>query len=127
MHAPSENDTNGKRLGCGKIQIKSTLKKATKTTEAKYIVTVEIVPDLQKDYEIIAYSPNEDENKANIANFMAKYVTRPFEYLDNTIGVEINFNKIFYKPEKLDKIENILFDLSTLESDLKTLEANLNL
>ena len=127
VHAPSENDTNGKRLGCGKIQIKSTLKKAAKTTEAKYIVTVEIVPDLQKDYEIIAYSPNEDENKANIANFMAKYVTRPFEYLDNTIGVEINFNKIFYQPEKLEAIQDILDELAVLENDLKTLEANLNL
>ena len=55
---------------------------------------------------------------------MAKYITRPFEFPDNTVGVEINFNKIFYKPEKLEKIENILFDLSTLESELKTLDAN---
>jgi type I restriction enzyme M protein len=127
VHAPSENDTNGKRLGCGKIQIKSSFKKATKTAEAKYSITVELVPDLQKDYEIIPYSPNEEENHANIAAFMAKYVTRPFEYLDNTIGVEINFNKIFYQPEKLEPIQDILADLSQLENDLKTLEANLAL
>jgi len=117
----------GKRLGCGKIQIKSTFKKATKTAEAKYSITVELVPDLQKDYEIIPYSPNEEENLANIAEFMAMYVTRPFEYLDNTIGVEINFNKIFYQPEKLEAIQNILADLSQLEIDLKTLETDLAL
>ncbi|MFZ4724188.1 MAG: HsdM family class I SAM-dependent methyltransferase [Paludibacter sp.] len=115
------------RLGCGKIQIKSTFKKSTKTTESKYSITVELVPDLQKDYEIIPYSPNEDENKVNIATFMTKYVTRPFEYLDNTIGVEINFNKVFYKPEKLDKIEDILSDLNQLEIDLATLENTLAL
>lgn len=116
-----------KRLGCGKIQIKSTYKKATKTADAKYSVTVELTPDLQKDYEIIPYSPNEDENRTNIADFMAKYVTRPFVYLDNTVGVEINFNKVFYKPEKLDSVQDILKDLNELEKELQTLEANLQL
>lgn len=126
-HAPSQNDKTAKRLGCGKIQIKSTFKKSSKTAEAKYSISVELVPDLQKDYEIIAYSPNEKENQANIAAFMAKYVTRPFKYLDNTVGVEINFNKVFYKPEKLDKIEDILSDLKQLENDLATLESSLTL
>jgi len=130
VEAKSEDDARngiGKRLGCGKIQIKSTFKKATKTSGAKYSVTVELVPDLQKDYEIIAYSPNTVENLSNIAAFMAKYVTRPFEYLDNTVGVEINFNKVFYKPEKLESVQDILNDLSTLENDLKNLEANFKL
>ncbi|MDD2797960.1 MAG: N-6 DNA methylase [Bacteroidales bacterium] len=126
-HAPSQNDATGKRLGCGKIQIKSTFKKATKTADAKYSITVELVQDTQKDYEIIAYSPNEEENRANIAAFMTKYVTRPFEYLDNTVGVEINFNKVFYQPEKLEKIEDILSDLKQLEHDLSTLESALSL
>lgn len=121
-YAPGQNENKAKRLGCGKIQIKSTYKKATKTAEAKYVVTVELVTDLQKDYEIIAYSPNEEENRANIAAFMAKYVTRPFVYMDNTIGVEINFNKIFYQSEKLERIEDILADLKRLEADLATLE-----
>lgn len=130
LECKTEDDARkaiGKRLGCGKIQIKSTFKKATKTTEAKYVVTVELLTDLQKDYEIISYSPNEEENRTNIANFMAKYVTRPFAYLDNTVGVEINFNKIFYQPEKLEPIQDILADLAQLENELKTLEADLSL
>lgn len=130
LECKTEDDARkaiGKRLGCGKIQIKSTFKKATKTTEAKYVVTVELLTDLQKDYEIISYSPNEEENRTNIANFMAKYVTRPFAYLDNTVGVEINFNKIFYQPEKLEPIQDILADLTLLENELKTLEAHLSL
>lgn len=117
----------GKRLGCGKIQIKSTFKKATKTADAKYSITAELLPDLQKDYEIIPYSPNDEENHANIAAFMAKYITRPFEYLDRSIGVEINFNKVFYQPEKLDKIEDILSELKKLDNNLATLESSLTL
>ena len=58
---------------------------------------------------------------------MAKYVTRPFVYLDNTVGVEINFNKVFYKPEKLDSVQNIMNDLNDLENDLQNLEANFQL
>jgi len=128
VEAKSEDDARigkGKRLGCGKIQIKSTFKKAAKTGGAKYSVTVELLPDMQKDCEIIFYSPNEKENRANIAAFMEKYVTRPFEYLDNTIGVEISFNKVFYKPEKLDKIEDILSKLKQLDKDLAIHESTL--
>jgi type I restriction enzyme M protein len=43
-------------LGCGRIVIKSTYKKETKTKPASIVITVEIIPDYQKDYEIIPYS-----------------------------------------------------------------------
>jgi len=120
-------DTNGKleELGCGKIIIKSTYKKATKTKESNIIVTIELTPDYQKDYEIIPFSRNEEQNKKNIKDFMAKYIFKPFEYLENTIGVEINFNKIFYKPEKLRPLTEIIYDLNEIDNKLKTLELEL--
>lgn len=114
-------------LGCGKIVIKSTYKKATKSKEACIAITVELTKDLQKDYEIIPYSPDETENQQWIADFMAKYVTKPFEYVDNVIGVEINFNKVFYKPEKLRDIATITADLEALENELTKLEKELAL
>lgn len=114
-------------LGCGKIVIKSSYKKETKTKLASIVITVELTPDYQKDYEIISFSKNEKENQKNIEEFMAKYVTKPFIYLENTIGVEINFNKIFYKPEKLRPLENILTDIDTLDNEVKTLESELGL
>lgn len=114
-------------LGCGKIVIKSSYKKETKTKSASIVISVELTPDYQKDYEIIPFSKDEGENQKNIKDFMAKYVTKPFEYLDNTIGVEINFNKIFYKPEKISLLENILADINTLDNEIKTLESELGL
>lgn len=114
-------------LGCGKIVIKSSYKKETKTKSAYIVITVELIPDYQKDYEIIPFSKNEKENQKNIEDFMAKYVTKPFIYLENTIGVEINFNKIFYKPERLRPLENILSDIDTLDNEIKTLESELGL
>lgn len=114
-------------LGCGKIVVKASYKKGTKTKEASIEISVELTPDYEKDYEIITYSPNELENQQNIADFMAKYITKPFAYIDNTIGVEINFNKVFYKPEKLRSIQEITTDLEVLENDLKKLEQELAL
>lgn len=114
-------------LGCGKIVIKAAYKKPTKTKEACIAITVELSKDLQKDYEIIPYSPNETENQQWIADFMAKYVTKPFEYLENVVGVEINFNKVFYKPEKLREVATIKVDLETLEKELTNLEKELAL
>ena len=58
---------------------------------------------------------------------MAKYVTRPFEYSDNVIGVEINFNKIFYVPEKLTPITDLQAELESLENELVNLENELGL
>lgn len=114
-------------LGCGKIVIKASLKKDSKTKKAKSIsITAELTKDLQKDYEIIPYSPVEKTNKKNITDFMAKYVTKPFEYIDNVIGVEINFNKVFYAAEQLRPIDAITNDLNVLEKELKKLENELS-
>jgi len=124
-----EQTPKGKlELGCGKIVIKASLKKDSKTKQAKGIsITAELTQDLQKDYEIIPYNPDEAINKKNIANFMAKYVSKPFEYIDNVIGVEINFNKVFYTPEKLREITAITADLDALEKELANLQYELGL
>ncbi len=114
-------------MGCGKIVVKASYKKATKTKEARIEISVELTPDYVKDYEIIPYSPNEEENQQNIADFMAKYITKPFVYIDNTIGVEINFNKVFYKPEQLRSLQQITTDLEELENKLSNLEQELSL
>ncbi|MDQ7046562.1 MAG: N-6 DNA methylase [Sulfurovum sp.] len=122
-----QDDKAQEELGCGKIVIKSSYKKATKTKEAFITITVELVPDYQKDYEIISYHKDEELNKKNRDDFMAKYITKPFVLLDNVVGVEINFNKIFYKPEKLRPLENILSDIKSIDDELNTLESSLGL
>lgn len=122
-------EVNGKKenLGCGKIVVKSTYKKASKKQPERIEITVELTPDYQKDYETISFHKNEAANLAAIADFMAKYITRPFIYLENVVGVELNFNKIFYKPEKLCKVVDILTEIDELDSELKELEAELAL
>ncbi len=117
----------GKReaLGCGKIVVKASLKKKTKTLPERIEILVELVPDEQKDYEIIPYYRDEAENQAAIEAFMAKYITKPFEYLDNVVGVEINFNKVFYVPEVLRPVEEILGEIAALDDALRELESEL--
>jgi type I restriction enzyme M protein len=119
----------GKReeLGCGKIVVKAALKKGTKTLPERVEVTVELTPDYQKDYEIIPFHRDERDNQSAIAAFMAKYITKPFEYLENVVGVEINFNKVFYQPEKLRNVEDILGEIAALEEELRGLEEDLAL
>ena len=62
------------------------------------------------------------QNEQNIETFMAKYINKPFEYLENTIGVEINFNQIFYKQEVQHSVEEVLKDISELEKELNILD-----
>jgi type I restriction enzyme M protein len=112
-------------LGCGKFVIKAAFKKATKSQGERVEITVELMPDYQKDYEIIPFHRDEVKNREAIAAFMAKYITKPFEYLENVVGVEINFNKVFYKPEKLRSVGDILGDIASLDQELGRLEQGL--
>lgn len=122
-----ESDGQIEELGCGKIIIKSSYKKATKTQGEKIVITMELTPDYQKDYEIIPFSKDEEINQKNISDFMAKYINKPFELLDNTVGVEINFNKVFYKPETLKPLAEITAEIKALDDELKVLESNLGI
>ncbi|NEU28824.1 N-6 DNA methylase [Paenibacillus polymyxa] len=120
-----EVNGNQEVLGCGKIVVKSAYKKATKTQPERVEISVELTPDYQKDYEIIPFNRNETTNKETIAEFMAQYITKPFTYLENVIGVELNFNKIFNKPEKLRDVVDILAEIDAIEVELKALEEGL--
>ena len=119
--------TDGKvqALGCGKIVVKASFKKATSKVSERIEISVELTPDTQKDYEIIPFHKDDAQNQTAIAEFMAKYITKPFAYLDNVVGVEINFNKVFYKPETLRAVTDILSDIESLDDELKALEAEL--
>ncbi|CAD6874762.1 HsdM family class I SAM-dependent methyltransferase [Methylomonas fluvii] len=112
-------------LGCGKIVVKASLKNASRSQPERIEITVELTPDTQKDYEIIPFHKHEAENQQAIAAFMAKYISKPFETLENVVGVEINFNKVFYKPEKLRPVGDILADIAKLDEQIKALEEGL--
>ena len=126
----SEKETilkDNEELGCGIIEAKITSKKATKTLPARFEVSANLAPDCVNDYEIIPYSPDEEENTKLIDGFLKKYVFLPYVKKDSITGVEINFNKIFYKPEVLPKAADLLADLKKIDSELKDLEAQFNL
>jgi type I restriction enzyme M protein len=118
-------DGTATTLGCGRIVVKSSLKKATARQPTTIVVTVELTPDYQKDYEIIPFHPDSAINQQYIADFLARYVTRPFSYLDCVVGAEINFNKVFYQPKKLGKVKDIRKELAKLEIELTKLEKKL--
>lgn len=122
-------DVNGyqEELGNGIISIKSSYKKATKTQKERIEILVELAPDYQKDFEIIPFSFDDEQNKKNISDFLKKYVTRPYELIENTVGVEINFNKVFYKFVELRPLETIVAELKEIEAKLNTLESELKI
>ena len=109
-------------LGCGKIVIKSVYKKATKKLSPRIEITVGLTPDYQKDSEVIPFNKDPELNQHAIEAFMAKYISKPFRYLENVVGVEINFNKIFYKPEVQHRVEDVLKEIVDLEKELKQLD-----
>lgn len=112
-------------LGCGKIVASANYKKATKKLAERVEISVELTADYQKDYEIIPFHKDPTANQGAIEAFMGRYIIKPFEYLENVVGVELNFNKIFYQPEELDSVFKIATEIANLDKVLQDLESEL--
>lgn len=100
-------------LGCGMFAFKAS------TGKKNSVHKISIMPYTTGDYEIIPHHMDETANKREIDAFMQKYVFKPYTLGGNTVGVEINFNKEFYVPEKMEKAEDILKEIEELNVELK--------
>ena len=111
-------DKEGKEhdLGCGAFSFKASVNK-------KQVVVhkIAIEPFLTSDYEIIPHHLDEYENQREVEAFMQKYVFKPYVLGKNVVGVELNFNKEFYVPEKKPNIIEITKEIKRISDKLETL------
>jgi len=116
-----------KELGNGIIKVSSSYKKATKTKEEWIEIKVDLLPKKEKDNEIIPFQEIENGKVVdnNIDDFLDKWVEKEYVKLDNIVGVEINFNKLFYKYEKLRSIEEIVNDIDKLSKEERKLDKDI--
>lgn len=110
-------------LGMGVINVSFNHNKKT----GKNTVTAKLVDKTYKDTEIVPYNPDPEQNEAAILAFMQKYITKPYQLLENTVGVEVNFNKEFYVPETVESVETILAEIADIDRDLANLQNDLGL
>lgn len=81
-----------------------------------------------KGYEIIPYLPDEEENKQGITRFLEEHLHgRPYTLGDNKVGVEINFNKVFYQPTELPSVASLLSEIKAIDTELTQLYNELGL
>ena len=111
-----ENAEGSKALGCGIFKFDLS------TSKGKKSLKVDIITRTTDDYEIIPHHFDDQQNKREINDFMAKYVFKPFVLGSNTVGVELNFNKEFYVPEKIEKVEDVMAEIKALNEELMGIE-----
>lgn len=109
-------------LGAGSITVTY-----SRTRKGGNTCTVKIVDSTYKDFEIIPYYPNSEQNDEGILAFMCRYIFKPYRLLDNTVGVEVNFNKEFYVPENVEPVDSILTEIAEIDEELDSLEKGLEL
>lgn len=109
----TKDDGTVKDLGCGSFAFKAC------TGKKSSINKISIEPYTTSDYEIIPHHMDQTANTEEINAFMSKYVFKPYYLGNNTVGVEINFNKEFYVPEKFEKVEDILKQIEMLDSEIE--------
>ena len=99
-------------------------------------ITLQIQPVYQKDYEIIPYvydsrerlsfgAGEPDANEMAINRFLDEYIFKPYYKRENTIGIELNFNKEFYVPKAIDSVEKLEREIEELNIELKRIECSL--
>ena len=89
--------------------------------------TVKISDYTYKDTEIISFKPDSEQNSENILAFMNRYIFKPYRLLDNTVGVEVNFNKEFYVPETVESVDSILAEIAEIDNELDNIEKGLGI
>lgn len=109
----TREDGSVRDLGCGMFAFTAS------TGKKNSVHKISIAPYTTGDYEIIPHHMDETANKREIDAFMQKYVFKPYTLGGNTVGVEINFTKEFYVPEKMEKAEDILREIEELDSEIK--------
>lgn len=109
----TREDGSVRDLGCGMFAFKAS------TGKKNSVHKISIAPYTTGDYEIIPHHMDETANKREIDAFMQKYVFKLYTLGGNTVGVEINFTKEFYVPEKMEKAEDVLREIEELDSEIK--------
>ena len=110
-----ENKDGRKNMGCGKFKFDLS------TSKGKKSLKVELIPRTTADYEIIPHHFDEHENQSEIDAFMQKYVFKPYVLGKNVVGVELNYNKEFYVPDKKYDIIAITKEIKRISDNLETL------
>lgn len=119
----SRKDGSDENLGMGCLNFSISRSKTT----GKVSASAKVTNKTDKDTEVIPYNPDPEENGRVIAEFLARYISKPYRLLDNTVGVEVNFNKEFYVPETVEPVDTILAEIASIENDLTNLENELGL
>lgn len=119
----SRKDGSEENLGMGSLNFAISRSKTT----GKISASAKVTNKTYKDTEVIPYNPIPEENDKVIADFLARYISKPFRLLDNTVGVEVNFNKEFYVPETIEPVDTILAEIADIDRDLANLEKELGL
>ena len=109
-------------LGVGNITVTY-----NRTRRGDKTCTVKIADSTYKDFEIIPYHPDAEQNDEGILAFMCRYISKPYRLLDNTVGVEVNFNKEFYVPETVEPVDSILAEIAEIDKELANLEKEIEL
>ena len=119
----SRKDGSDENLGMGCLNFSISRSKTT----GKVSASAKVTNKTDKDTEVIPYNPDPEENDKVIADFLARYISKPFRLLDNTVGVEVNFNKEFFVPETVESVDTILAEIASIGNDLTNLENELGL
>lgn len=88
------------------------------TQDGRKYIRASIEKEITTDYEIIPHAFNNGANLQMIYDFITEYITKPCTCGVNKVGVELNFNKEFYVPEKLESVDDILAELKALDKQL---------
>lgn len=112
---------DGENKGYGDILVKVSYKKATTKAPESFVLEVKVSPVWTKDDEKVAYSVDEETNSNKIQSFMKEWVSaneQDYKLLDNTLGVEVNFNSIFPNKIVIRPSKDILVEIQKINQDL---------
>lgn len=115
-------DSQWTELGRAALNVTVKTKVNKKSGEERLVLTLSFGPDTEKDTETTPYSQNAQQNANLQAEFLGRWVKDPYVKLNESVGCEVNFNRLFPKTAERKSVAQINAELAALDAQLEALK-----
>ena len=112
------NDGSMSDMGRASLTVNARVRKARKDDGFQLVLEIRFSQDTERDTEITPYSSEESQNKAFTEAFLGRWVHDDYTILGQTVGCEVNFNRLFPATSQRKTLKDIQQAIAELDNQM---------
>ena len=109
---------NAGDMGRASLTVNARVRKARKDDGFQLVLEIRFSQDTERDTEITPYSSDASQNKAFTEAFLGRWVCDEHTILGQTVGCEVNFNRLFPATSQRKTLKDIQQAIAELDNQM---------